>query len=82
MPPTRSNPRKSTKFLDAKVLIAALAILVTLGFWNLFSNPDLLAIKSVSPLVQDPPTPPQTGSGQGFPPLPTITAQSSKGKLA
>ena len=69
----KSNSRGGSKLLDAKVFIAALAILVTLGFWNLFSNPNLLAVKTVTPQVQDPPTQQKSNDGQGFPPLPTLS---------
>lgn len=71
--------RKAPKFLDAKILIAALSAAVTVGFWNLFSG-QALAVEAAQ--AKQPPQPeddtaavalpveePQTN---GLPPVPTL----------
>jgi hypothetical protein len=74
MAQNRPNPRKGVKFLDTKVLIAALSLAVTLGFWNLFSNQTIQNIKKSSAENQDAAQQPQTVEQSSFPPLPTISA--------
>ena len=69
-PPTRKAP----KFLDAKMMIAALSAVVTVGFWNLFASqaaqaqdsPEALAPEA---LEESAPSEEQAG---GLPPVPTL----------
>ncbi len=72
MQPPRSQPRKGPKFLEIKILIGTLAIAVTIGLWNLFSN-NAFAPAKVAPSPQSA-TPPQplAGVAEGFPVLPTL----------
>ena len=71
MQPSHNTPLKGPKFLDTKVFIAALAVAITVGFWNLFSNnafqPAVAAPTAITLPIQ-----PETGNGQDFPPLPTL----------
>ncbi len=72
MAANRPNSQKGVKFLDAKVLIAALSLVVTLGFWNLFSNQDLFDLKKNAPESKDPALQPQTVDISSLPALPTL----------
>ena len=69
----RPTPRKSAKFMDIKIFIAALTLAVTLGFWNLFSGnayrTDQAAVPSA---VTTPPPQPPSGVAEDLPPLPTL----------
>ena len=42
----QDNKNEKPKFYDTKLLIAAVAVAVTVGFWNLFSNNAYTADKS------------------------------------
>jgi hypothetical protein len=68
--PGRSNLRKGSKFLEAKVLIVSLSLAVTFGFWSIFSNQDLKKTESKPP---DPEDPAQQVNGQVLLPLPTLS---------
>jgi len=72
MQPSRNNSNKKVKLLDAKVFIASLALAVTVGLWNVFSNNALQSegISPASPVVAQPQS--STNTGEGFPPLPTL----------
>jgi hypothetical protein len=68
----QSNHSKKTKFFDIKILIAALAVAVTVGFWNLFSSSAFTSEKtSPSVVVTLPPQPPSVAA-DNLPPLPTL----------
>jgi hypothetical protein len=66
------TPRKGPKFLDAKVLIAALSVAITFGFWNLFSSNAIQANKTGPSVTLTLPPQPATDTSQDYPPLPTL----------
>lgn len=68
----RSTPKKSPKFMDTKVLIAASSIAVTIGMWNLFSNGALNDQIASQKTVQAAPAEAPVAAGQGLPPMPTL----------
>jgi hypothetical protein len=71
--PTRTTPSpKKPKFMDTKVLIAALSLAVTLGLWNILSNQAVQAEKAVPTQAVNLPPQPPANAAQGFPPLPTL----------
>ena len=72
MQPSHNAPRKGPKFLDTKVLIAALAVAITVGFWNLFSNNAFQSVIAAPAAAVTLPVQPAAGEGQDFPPLPTL----------
>jgi hypothetical protein len=66
------NKSEKPRFVDTKILITALAVAVTIGFWNLFSNNAYSAEKtSPSVIVTLPPQPPSVAA-DNLPPLPTL----------
>ena len=72
MQSNHNSKKDKPKFIDAKILIAALAVAVTIGFWNLFSNNAFAAeISSPSVVVTLPPQPPSVAA-DNLPPLPTL----------
>lgn len=73
MQANRPTPRKSSKFMDAKIFIAALTLAVTIGFWNLFSGSAYQADKAALPngVITPPPQPPPD-TAQDLPPIPTL----------
>ncbi len=70
--PANTPQRKPVKFLDAKVMIATLAVAVTIGLWNLFSIDAVRAEKAVPPALQADPPVSTAGQAQDLPPLPTL----------
>jgi hypothetical protein len=72
MQSNRNNKTGKPKFIDVKMLIAALAVAITVGFWNLASNDAYTAEKSSPSVVIT--LPPQTPSvaADNLPPLPTL----------
>jgi hypothetical protein len=73
MQSSRTPQRKAPKFLDTKVLIAALAMAVTIGFWNIFSSGAVQAEKAAAPTpVATVPPPTTSDTAQGLPPIPTL----------
>jgi hypothetical protein len=73
MQPSRSqSPRKGPKFLDVKLLIAAIALAVTLGLWNLLSS-NAAQVDTAAQVAAAPP-PTTTDIPQDLPPLPTLVA--------
>ncbi len=71
----QANPKNKPgkpKFIDIKILIAALAVAVTVGFWNLLSSNAYSAEKSSPSVVIT--LPPQSPSvaADNLPPLPTL----------
>jgi hypothetical protein len=67
----KSKPTKP-KFVDIKLLIAALAVAVTIGFWNLLSNNAYAAEKSSPSVVVTLPPQPPSVAADNLPPLPTL----------
>ncbi len=72
MQPSKNTPRKGSKFLDTKVFIAALAVAITVGLWNLFSNNAFQSVVAAPAAAVTLPIQPATGDGQDYPPLPTL----------
>jgi hypothetical protein len=68
---TSRTPRKGPKFLDTKVLIATLSMVVTVGLWNLFSN-NAIQVQKSQAVETSPPPQPSAADAQDFPPLPTL----------
>ena len=69
---TPNRPRKGAKFLDVKVFIAALALAVTIGLWNLISAGNLQAAKANPDPVTAPPPQANAQDAQGFGAIPTL----------
>ena len=66
-----ANNNGSRNWNDVQLVLAALAMTLTLGLWNIFAEPDLAHVKESA--EQQPPTPPATAipSAAGTPtPLP------------
>jgi hypothetical protein len=72
MPPNRPAPRKGSKFLDAKIFIVTLALAITIGFWNLFSNNAIQSAQSASGAAAAESGAPPADVAAGGPPLPTL----------
>jgi len=71
----QSNPKNKPakpKFIDIKLFIAALAVAVTIGFWNLLSNNAYAAEKSSPSVVVTLPPQPPSVAADNLPPLPTL----------
>jgi hypothetical protein len=71
----QANPKNKPvkpKFIDIKLLIAALAVAVTIGFWNLLSNNAYAAEKSSPSVVITLPPQPPSVAADNLPPLPTL----------
>jgi hypothetical protein len=60
------------KLIDIKLLIAVLAVAVTVGFWNLLSNDAYSAEKSSPSVVVTLPPQPPSVAADNLPPLPTL----------
>lgn len=73
MSPKPSGPRKGLKFLDVKLFIAVLALVVTIGVWNLLSTYNLQNFQASPDPLSAPP--PQTSQASPeLAPLPTLVA--------
>jgi len=72
MQTNHNNKSEKPKFVDTKILIAALAVAVTVGFWNLFSNNAYSAEKSSPSVVVTLPPQPPSVAADNLPPLPTL----------
>jgi len=72
MQSNRNKKSEKPKFVDTKMLIAALAVAVTFGFWNLFSNNAYSAEKSSPSVVVTLPPQPPSVAADNLPPLPTL----------
>ena len=71
----QANPKNKPlkpKFIDIKLLIAALAVAVTIGFWNLLSNYAYSSEKSSPSVVVTLPPQPPSVAADNLPPLPTL----------
>jgi hypothetical protein len=72
MQANRNNKPGKPKFIDVKLLIAALAVAVTIGFWNLLSNNAYSTEKSSPSVVVTLPPQPPSVAADNLPPLPTL----------
>ncbi len=72
MASTQSGSRKGSKFLDVKLFIAALALAVTIGLWNLISTSSFLDTQKKSDPQTAPPPQASGQDGQGFGAIPTL----------
>ena len=70
--PSHNSPRKGPKFLDTKVFIAALAVAITVGLWNLFSYNAFQPVAAAPGAAVTLPIQPETGESQDFPTIPTL----------
>lgn len=70
--PANTPQRKPVKYLDAKVMIATLAVAVTIGLWNLFSVNAVRAEKAAPPALQAGPPDASAAQTQDLLPLPTL----------
>jgi hypothetical protein len=68
----QDNKNEKPKFYDTKLLIAAVAVAVTVGFWNLFSNNAYTADKSSPSVVVTLPPQAPSVAADILPPLPTL----------
>jgi hypothetical protein len=71
----QANPKnkpEKPKFIDIKMLIAALAVAVTIGFWNLLSSNAYSDEKSSPSVVVTLPPQPPSVAADNLPPLPTL----------
>jgi hypothetical protein len=71
----QTNPRNKPtkpKFIDIKLFIAALAVAVTIGFWNLLSNNAYASEKSSPSVVITLPPQAPSVAADNLPPLPTL----------
>lgn len=69
MPPIKTGTRKKAKYLDLKLLIASLALAVTIGIWNLLSYNAVLAEKAAA---EPPAQPDPNNMNQPAEALPTL----------
>jgi len=74
MQSNHNNKSEKHKFVDTKILIGALAIAVTVGFWNLFSNGAYAADKSSPSVVVTLLPQPPSVAADNLPPLPTLVS--------
>lgn len=72
MQSNHNHKSEKPKFFDTKLLITALAVAVTVGFWNLFSNNAYTAEKSSPSVVVTLPPQPPSVAADNLPPLPTL----------
>jgi len=71
----QANPKTKPgkpKFTDIKLLIAVLAVAITVGFWNLLSSNAYAAEKSSPSVVVTLPPQPPSVAADNLPPLPTL----------